>query len=45
MQDPRGGAIAKDAFLVSVLKADGTPLVPNLVTQFNCLQKTGNFCR
>jgi hypothetical protein len=44
LQDPRAGAIAKDAFLLTVLKADGTPLVPNTTKQFDCLQTTGNFC-
>src|SRR5215471_12595009 len=44
MQDPRGGSIAKDAFLDFVKRPDGTPVDPEVVTQFNCLQQTGNFC-
>jgi hypothetical protein len=40
----RAGAIAPDAFLETVHKLDGTPLVPELVTQFSCLQSTGSFC-
>ncbi|HEX9490427.1 MAG TPA: hypothetical protein VF930_09085 [Stellaceae bacterium] len=41
--DPRNGAIAADAFLDQVRKPDGTPLDPAFNTNFNCLQKTGNF--
>jgi hypothetical protein len=44
LKDPRGGSIAKDAFLETVHKSDGTELVPDLQAQFNCLQQTGNFC-
>src|SRR6516225_582191 len=44
MQDPRGGSIAKDAFLDVVRRSDGTPVDPEVVTQFNCLQQTGAFC-
>jgi hypothetical protein len=42
--DPRNGAIAKDAFLDSVHKPDGTPLDPRFTNTFNCLQNTGLFC-
>jgi hypothetical protein len=27
-----------------VRRPDGTPVDPEVVTQFNCLQQTGNFC-
>jgi hypothetical protein len=41
---PRGGSIAKDAVLDVVRRPDGTPVDPQVVTQFNCLQQTGSFC-
>jgi hypothetical protein len=41
--DPRAGAIARDAFLDTVQKPDGTPLDPAFTRNFNCLQQTGNF--
>ena len=41
INDPRNGAIAPDQFLRAVLKADGTPLEPDFVAQFNSLQATG----
>jgi hypothetical protein len=44
IHDPRGGSIAKDAFLTDVDKPDGTPLVPLVSEQFGCLQQTGNYC-
>jgi len=45
LKDPRAGSIAPDAFLETVHNLDGTPLVQNLVDQFNCLQTTGKFCK
>ena len=41
VKDPRNGAIAKDQFLAFTKKADGTPLEPSFVAQFNSLQTTG----
>ena len=41
VKDPRNGGIAKDQFLAYTRKADGTPLDPGLVAQFNSLQATG----
>ncbi len=41
---PRAGSIAPDAFLDFVRRPDGTPVDPEVVTQFNCLQQTGDFC-
>ena len=35
LKDPRAGSIAKDAFL------ETTEVDPNVQTQFNCLQQTG----
>ena len=43
--DPTQGGIAPDAFLDAVRKPDGLPLDLQLATTFNCLQKTGQFCR
>jgi hypothetical protein len=43
MQDPRGGSIAKDAFLDFVKRSNGTPVDPEVVIQFVSLQQTGNF--
>ena len=45
MKDPRAGSIARDAYLLIVLKGDGSPLVPEIRRQFNCLQLTGDFCK
>jgi hypothetical protein len=42
--DPRNGGIATDAFLDVVRKANGSPLDPAFLTNFNCLQTTGKFC-
>lgn len=43
--DPTTGAIAKDAFLVSVVfPGTSTPVSPQFQKQFNCLQATGQFC-
>ena len=44
LNPPTGGAITKDAFLNFVKKADGTPLIPLILQEFNCLQQTGNLC-
>lgn len=41
VKDPRNGGIAADQFLAYVKKADGTPLEPDFVAQFNSLQTTG----
>jgi hypothetical protein len=43
--NPRNGAIAPDAFLKNVLRPDGSPVDPEVATQFLCLQQTGSFCR
>jgi hypothetical protein len=43
-KDPRG-AIAPDATLSVVTLPDGSPLVPSLVAEFLCLQRTGDFCQ
>jgi len=42
--DPRNGGIASDAFLDVVRKANGSPLDPAFLSNFNCLQTTGKFC-
>jgi len=42
--DPTNGAITKDAFLVSVTNANGTPVSPQFQSNFTCLQQTGQFC-
>jgi hypothetical protein len=44
MLDPTGGGIAKDAFLDTVRRPDGSPLDPRIEAAFDCLQKTGQFC-
>jgi hypothetical protein len=41
IKDPRNGGIAADQFLRFVLKADGTPLEPEFVAQFQSLRTTG----
>jgi hypothetical protein len=43
IQDPRNGAIAKDAFLDTVKKPNNTPLDPAFTKNFQCLQQTGQF--
>jgi hypothetical protein len=43
LPDPHAGAIAKDAFLDSVKRPNGTPVDPGFTTTFNCLQQTGSF--
>ena len=42
--DPRNGAIAPDAFLDQVHKANGAPLDPAFNANFACLKFTGKFC-
>jgi hypothetical protein len=42
--DPRNGGIAADAFLDVVRTANGSPLDPAFLNNFNCLQTTGKFC-
>ncbi len=46
-EDPRGGAIAPDAFLETVNGANGQPIASSQTFrwQFNCLQVSGDFCR
>ena len=43
LPDPRAGAIAKDAFLDSVKRPNGTPVDPGFTKNFNCLQSVGSF--
>ena len=43
--DPTQGGIAPDAFLDAVRRSDGVPLDLQIAKTFNCLQKTGRFCR
>ena len=43
LPDPRAGAIAKDAFLDSVRRPNGTPVDPAFTANFNCLQSVGSF--
>ena len=42
--DPTRGGIAKDAFVDTVRRGDGSPLDPQIAANFNCLQRTGRFC-
>ncbi len=42
--DPTRGGIAKDAFVDTVRRGDGSPLDPQIAANFNCLQQTGKFC-
>jgi hypothetical protein len=46
IKDPRGGAIAPDAFLAIVRRIDGTvlPAEREFERQFNCLQTSGDYC-
>jgi len=44
MLDPTDGGIAKDAFLDTVRRVDGSPLDPRIAANFDCLQGTGEFC-
>jgi hypothetical protein len=41
---PNPGGIAKDAFLDTVRRADGSPLDPRITAAFDCLKETGQFC-
>jgi hypothetical protein len=43
--DPTQGGIAPDAFVDTIRRPDGSPLDPQVSASFNCLQKTGQFCR
>jgi hypothetical protein len=43
IEDPRRGGIAPDAFLSFTKKADGSPLEPAFVDDFESLQDTGEF--
>lgn len=43
--DPTQGGIAPDAFVDTVRKPDGSPVDSQITKEFNCLQKTGQFCR
>lgn len=45
VKDPKNGGIAQDVSLTVVLKADGTPLEPEFVRQFNSLKNTGDWAR
>jgi hypothetical protein len=45
IKDPTNGGIALDNVLGVVLKADGTPLEPAFVLNFNSLKNTGNWAR
>ena len=42
--DPRSGAIAPDAYLVTIKRPDGSEVSPEIRQNFECLQKTGEFC-
>lgn len=44
LQDPRNGAIAKDAFLDVVRLANGNAQNKDLLNNFSCLQNVGKFC-
>ena len=44
MLDLTRGGIAKDAFLDTVRRADGSPLDPRITAAFDCLKETGQFC-
>ena len=45
IKDPRNGGIAFDNVLTVVRNADGSPLEPAFVTNFNALQTTGDWAR
>jgi hypothetical protein len=45
IEDPRGGAIARDAFLVAPLRQDGAPLEPEFLRNFEALRLTGDWAR
>jgi hypothetical protein len=42
--DPKQGGIAADAFADIVRKQNGSPLVTDIIGNFNCLQTTGQYC-
>ncbi len=46
IENPQGGAIAPDAFLMTVTHTDGSPLDSErgFVENFECLKKFGGFC-
>ena len=44
ISDPTHGGIAPDAFLDVVRRPDGRLLDPRIARNFQCLQKTGQFC-
>lgn len=45
LADPTNGTITPDSFLVTVnFPGTTNPVSPQFVTQFNCLQSTGQFC-
>jgi hypothetical protein len=43
IEDPTDGGIAPDQFLALPLKADGTPVEPKFLTNFQSLQSTGDW--
>ena len=43
IEDPTDGGIAPDQFLALPLKADGTPVEPEFLSNFLSLQKTGDW--
>jgi hypothetical protein len=45
IKDPKNGGIAPGDTLAYVRKADGTPLEPEFLRQFNSLQTTGDWAR
>jgi hypothetical protein len=45
IKDPTNGGISPGDTLANVKKADGSPLEPELLRQFNSLQTTGNWAR
>ena len=45
VKDPTGGGIAPDQFLAYTRKADGTPLEPGFVRNFDSLRTTGEWAK
>lgn len=47
IKNPAGGAIAPDAYLMTVLQKNGKPLESEsfFLEHFDCLKKTGEFCK
>jgi hypothetical protein len=45
VKDPRNGGIAPDQFLAYTRKADGTPLEPFFLNNFNSLRLTGDWAK